>query len=253
MTTRKKAELEQSLVIADESIQTLIDAFNKVLEQYHWKEGRKPTLAEWEKLIVLAMEQGKDQMADDLDEQQVSSCKLRKKKIPKRKTTRRSRSSTSDGYKPGDLFAIPIIDKLYGYGKIVRGDQLGGELYVELYSIFSKRVLKIKEFEAKEAEPFLTCSIEWSPILSGQWKRVGTLPFDETNYQLPDFYGYVVTFFGNSRLYYISKGKANDPEAREYGVSEAEALSVRNPDGLFNHDQLVEWLYQEFLRVSSLS
>lgn len=253
MTSRKKTESEQPLVIADESIQTLIDAFNKVLEQYHWKEGRKPTLAEWEKLIVLAMEQGKDQIAEDLVEQQVSSCKLRKKKIPKRKTTSRRSRSVSDGYKPGDVYAIPIMDKLYGYGKIVWGKQPGSELYIELYSTFSKKILKISEFEKREAEPFITCCVEWSPILSGQWKKIGTLPFDEENYQLPDFYGYIVTFFGNSRLYYISRGKANDPDAREYGVSETEAFLVRNPDGIFNHEKVVEWLYQEFLRVSSLS
>jgi len=254
MTTKKKTEPEQPLVISDESVQTLIHAFNQVIEHYHWKAGRKPTLAEWEQLILLTMEQGKDEIADDLEGQQVSGCKLRKKKIPKRKgSSRNAKSATSSGWQPGDVFAIPVMDKLYGYGKIVRGSEPTGELYMEFYSVFSKKVLKAKEFQTNEAVPFLTLSVEWGPILSGQWKKVGTIPFDEETYQLPDFYGYTVTFFGNSRLYYISRGKANDPDAREYGVTELEAQATKNPDGTFDHEQVAEWLYQEFLRTSSLA
>jgi hypothetical protein len=132
---------------------------------------------------------------------------------------------------------------------IVRGSKPTEPVYLEYYSIFSKKRWTISEFKKKEKTVLWTACTEWSPILNGQWKKIGTVSFDEENYQLPDFYGYDETFFGNSKLYYISKGIANDRSARVYGVSKEEAEAVRNPDGIQTSARMEEWLYEAFLKT----
>jgi hypothetical protein len=240
MTTRKKRKAEEAeMVICPAAVQALTEAFLDATRIYEQEAGRKPTLEEMEILVRLALEGREEDVFSGTEGATVSECKLKwKKKI------------RTAGPKPGDVYAVPLLDgKVYGYVMIVRGTEPADELYLELLRLFSKKALTAAELKKKEREAFLTVCADWTPILTRAWKKVCTLPFDEKTYNLPDFYGYTVTFFGNSRLYYISRGKANNPDAREVGVTKEEAEAVRNPDGTHSAEQIADWLYEEFLKT----
>jgi hypothetical protein len=206
------------------------------------KIGRKPTLEEWQGIIHTAFALAGERVSDELAGMQVTECKLKVKKTSK---------SKSNQIQPGDIVAIPLLDgKLTGYGMIVRGRKPDEPWYLEYYDLFSKKAMAMATFKKKEKNRLFTLCTEPASILNGSWKKVGSLPFDESGYQLPDFYGYDITFFGNSKLYYISRGIANEPEAREYGVSREEAEAVRNPDGIHSREQVETWLYEVFLKMN---
>ncbi|KPC74746.1 hypothetical protein ADL26_09950 [Thermoactinomyces vulgaris] len=205
--------------------------------------GRTPTLEEWQGIMQVSLAIAGERASDELAGKQVTDCKIKVKKAPK--------SAKSDQIQPGDIVAIPLLDgKLTGYGMIVRGGKPDEPWYLEYYDLFSKRAMTLATFKKKEKKQIFTLCTEAAPILTGAWKRIGKMPFDEAAYQLPDFYGYDITFFGNSRLYYISRGAANSPDAREYGVSKEEAEAVRNPDGIHSRQQVESWLYEVFVSAN---
>jgi hypothetical protein len=241
MTTRRKRKTEEAeTVICPAAVQVLTGAFLDAARIYERETGRGPAPEEMEILIRLALEGREEDVFSGMEGTAVSDCKL--------KTKKKTRTA---GPKPGDVYAVPLLGgKVYGYVMIVKGTKPSDDLYLELLRLFSKKALTAAEMKKKkEREAFLTVCADWTPILSGMWKKVCSLPFDEKTYNLPDFYGYTVTFFGNSRLYYISRGKANDPDVREVGVTQEEAEAVRNPDGTHGAEQIADWLYQEFLKA----
>lgn len=222
--------------------QSLSEMFVTLANASIEKIGRKPTLEEWQGIIQTAFTLAGERVSDELTEVQVTDCKLK---------TKKAASSKSNQIKPGDIVAIPFLDgKLTGYGMIVKGKNPDELWYLEYYDLFSKRPMTITTFKKKEKTCIFTLCTEPSAIINGSWKRIGSVPFDESSYQLPDFYGYDVTFFGNSKLYYISRGAANQPDAREYGVSQQEAEAVGNPDGIHTREQVESWLYEAFLKTS---
>ncbi|WP_124727814.1 Imm26 family immunity protein [Staphylospora marina] len=242
MTTRTRRKKTDPLpVLIPSAVQMLSDAFVEAARICERETGKKPELEALEHYILAALCGREAEVLSDLGEERVSECKLKTKK-----------RTSSTGPCPGDVYAVPLLDgNMLGYVKIVKGRRPGEDLYVELLRMFSKKPLTAAGIKKRNPESFLTVCADWSPVLSGVWKKCGSLPFDEEAYQLPDFYGFTMTFFGNSRLYYISRGKANDPAAREEGVSREEAEAVGNPDGVFDHHRIAEWLYREFLTSQS--
>jgi hypothetical protein len=225
------------LLIGDEPLDILIDAFRKVADNYQSDVGRKPTVLELERLIQLSLDYQED-VVSSVEAFQISECRFKIKKAFKRIQ-----------WKPGDVFAIPLNKgEVYGYGMVVKGKKQIEDLYIEYYQLFTKKMLSITDFKKKEKPYLFTANTGFTYILSGLWKKIGTLPFDESRYRLPDFYGFDETFFSKEKIYYISKGVADDPDARIHNVSKEEAEAVKNPDGIIGTGIITEWLYEEYLK-----
>ncbi|SEN66050.1 immunity 26/phosphotriesterase HocA family protein [Lihuaxuella thermophila] len=228
----------EKILIGDEPLDILTDAFQQIANHYQTDVGRKPTILELEKLIELALE-GQEGYQADMGGFLISECKLKKKKKSKRIQ-----------WKPGDVFAIPLNEgEVYGYGMVVKGKSQTDDLYIEYYRLFTENVLSITEIKRKEKPYLFTANTGFTYILSGLWKKIGTLPFNEGEYQLPDFYGVDETPFSNKKVYYIVKGSSDDPDARVYGVSKAEAEAVKNPAGIIGTGIIAEWLYEEYIKT----
>jgi hypothetical protein len=239
MGEKKKSITKKHPTIAAEGeLRSLLQkSYVEAAKLYQSLTGRVPALEEWEHIVALGFQGIEDKVIADLNGYQITEGKLKKKKVTKQLE-----------WKPGDVVAIPLLEKkVYGYGMIVRGGKKDEDLYLEYYSLFSKKKWTLAEFKSKERTVLWTLCTDWAPLVEGAWKRVGHVAFDEKNYQMPDFYGFDETFFGNSKLYYISKGIANKRDARVYGVTREEAEAVKNPDGTHSGERIEEWLYEAFL------
>lgn len=74
--------------------------------------------------------------------------------------------------KPGDVFAIPLDTKLYGFGRLT--PQSG---FAEFFNITNDEILSIdvlRHFSTVEF-PFM---ITLKAIKTGQWKIIGNMPYD---------------------------------------------------------------------------
>lgn len=220
----------KTVLIGDEPLDVLMDALDSVSSNYEEALGRKPTVHELEQLIKSAVEGLEELYLSDTNEFVIADVKIKLKKTKKK------------NYKPGDIFAIPLNKgELYAYGKVVVGSStIKEDVYIEYYDLFSNQILSIKEFKQKQKEISFTLMSGISSILSGEWIKIGSVPFNRGEYKLPDFYGEI------DGKYFISKGISCDPEARVWGVSEKEALKAKNPDGLIGSHIIQEWLYQKY-------
>ncbi|MBA4542622.1 hypothetical protein H1164_06865 [Thermoactinomyces daqus] len=235
--SKSKSELHLNSAVEGELRTFLQKSFLEAAKLYQSLTGRIPSLEEWERMIALGFQGMEEKVIADLTGYQITEGKLKKKKLTKQAE-----------WRPGDVVAIPLLGKkVYGYGMIVRGGKQDEDLYLEYYSLFSKKKWTLTEFKNKEKTILWTLCTDRAPLATREWKRVGHVAFDEKSYQLPDFFGFDETFFGNSKLYYISKGIANNREARVYGVTREEAEAVKNPDGTQSAEQIEEWLYEAFL------
>ncbi|SEN51819.1 Imm26 family immunity protein [Lihuaxuella thermophila] len=220
------------LLIGDEPFDILIDAFQELSNVYLEDAGRKPTSEELGKLIALALDSMNFECLSDMEGFTLSECKIKKKKVKKIK------------YKPGDLFAIPLNDgEVYGYGMVCTGGKPMEDVYIEYYNIFTDNIISINQFKRLKKEVVFTLLSGVAGILDNEWKKIGSIPFDESKYQIPDFYDKM-----HGDVYYISKGAANNPDARIFPVTKEEALKVKNPDGLIGSGIIEEWLYEEYLK-----
>jgi hypothetical protein len=232
MVFSKETITHSTLNVNQDPREWLAETFLLLAAHFERWEGRKPTVAEVEKWIASALADREELIFSDATGVSVSECKLKTKKRPKKSM-----------WKPGDVYAIPLPDKKgFGYAMVVKGDGPTDELYLEYYRLFTKKPLEIAEFKKRDKKVFFTACTEPAALAGERWKKIGRVPFDESSYQLPDFYGYDETFFGASRLWYISRGAANNPAARVYGVSQEEAEAVINPDGLFEAEKIEGWL-----------
>ncbi|EEM49095.1 Imm26 family immunity protein [Bacillus cereus] len=227
------------LIISDESIDILMDAFQKIEKIYNEGPHRLPNLNELEIMLKNALEMQSDSFS--LEEQEVVDCKFKLKK-------RRKKS-----FKPGIVFAINLknINK-YGYGMLVKGQNVtrpyDGETYIEYFSLFTDEKIRISEFKnyyKNQKEVLFTVYTAWSGWLDGDWKIIGGLPmelFDPGEYNLPDF----VFENKDQGTYFVSRGRADGPLIDFEMVSEEEGKKIKNPSGIAGQYVIEDWLEEKY-------
>jgi hypothetical protein len=227
------------LIISDESIDILMDAFQGIEKIYNEGPRRLPHINELEIMLKNALEMQSDSFS--LEEQEVVDCKFKLKK-------RRKKS-----FKPGIVFAINLknINK-YGYGMLVKGQNdtrpYDGETYVEYFSLFTDEKIRISEFKnyyKNQKEVLFTAYTAWSGWLDGDWKIIGGLPmelFDPGEYNLPDF----VFENKNQGTYFVSRGRADGPLIDFEMVSEEEGKKIKNPSGIAGQYVIEDWLEEKY-------
>lgn len=227
------------LIISDESIDILMDAFQEIEKIYNEGPHRLPNINELEIMLKNALEMQSDIFS--LEEQEVVDCKFKLKK-------RRKKS-----FKPGIVFAINLknINK-YGYGMLVKGQNVtrpyDGETYIEYFSLFTDEKIRISEFKnyyKNQKEVLFTAYTAWSGWLDGDWKIIGGLPmelFDPGEYNLPDF----VFENKNQGTYFVSRGKADGPLIDFEMVSEEEGKKIKNPSGIAGQYVIEDWLEEKY-------
>jgi hypothetical protein len=222
------------LLLGDDPINILIDAFQKVCGAYLEDAVRKPTSQELAKTIVIALDSVYYDCLSDMEGFVISECKIKKKKAKK------------ISYRPGDVFAIPLNDEeMFGYGMVCTGGKLMEDVYIEYYTIFTDKIISIRQFKLFEKDHLFTALSGIAGIVDREWKKIGSIPFDTSRYKIPDFYGKM-----SNGKYYICKGTANNPNARVFGVTEEEALRIKNPVGLIGSGIIAEWMYEEYKKQS---
>ncbi|MFF2237549.1 Imm26 family immunity protein [Bacillus thuringiensis] len=227
------------LIISDESIDILMDAFQEIEKIYNEGPRRLPHINELEIMLKNALEMQSDSFS--LEEQEVVDCKFKLKK-------RRKKS-----FKPGIVFAINLknINK-YGYGMLVKGQNVtrpyDGETYVEYFSLFTDEKIRISEFKnyyKNQKEVLFTAYTAWSGWLDDDWKIIGGLPmelFDPGEYNLPDF----VFENKNQGTYFVSRGRADGPLIDFEMVSEEEGKKIKNPSGIAGQYVIEDWLEEKY-------
>ncbi|HDR8187338.1 Imm26 family immunity protein [Bacillus cereus] len=227
------------LIISDESIDILMDAFQEIEKIYNEGPHRLSNINELEIMLKNALEMQSDIFS--LEEQEVVDCKFKLKK-------RRKKS-----FKPGIVFAINLknINK-YGYGMLVKGQNVtrpyDGETYIEYFSLFTDEKIRISEFKnyyKNQKEVLFTAYTAWSGWLDGDWKIIGGLPmelFDPGEYNLPDF----VFENKDQGTYFVSRGRADGPLIDFEMVSEEEAKKIKNPSGIAGQYVIEDWLEEKY-------
>ncbi|HHT7151417.1 immunity 26/phosphotriesterase HocA family protein [Bacillus thuringiensis] len=227
------------LIISDESIDILMDAFQEIEKIYNEGPHRLPNINELEIMLKNALEMQSDSFS--LEEQEVVDCKFKLKK-------RRKKS-----FKPGIVFAINLknINK-YGYGMLVKGQNVtrpyDGETYIEYFSLFIDEKIRISEFKnyyKNQKEVLFTAYTAWSGWLDGDWKIIGGLPmelFDPGEYNLPDF----VFENKDQGTYFVSRGRADGPLIDFEMVSEEEGKKIKNPSGIAGQYVIEDWLEEKY-------
>ncbi|MEB9503484.1 Imm26 family immunity protein [Bacillus anthracis] len=225
------------LIINDEGIDILMDAFQEIEKIYNDGISRIPNINELEIMLKNALEMQRGSVS--LNAGEVVDCKFKLKK---------SRKKT---FKPGMVFAINLknINK-YGYGMLVKGQNVtrpyDGDTYVEYFSLFTDEKIRISEFKRyykNQKEVLFTAYTAWSGWLDGDWELIGGLPielFDPGDYNLPDF------VFENKGNYFVSRGRADGPLIDFEMVSEEEGRKIKNPSGIAGQYVIEDWLEEKY-------
>lgn len=222
---------DKVVVIGDEPLDILINAFEKVNKIYLEDLERNPTVSEIEALIKLSLE-GQEDIIFQLENNQVQDCVI---KLKKYKTIR---------YGPGDIFVIPLKGhNHFSYGRILKGSNADkSHLFVEYYNLFTKKPISISQFLNREKEVLFIADTGVYGIYNKIWIKIRKMHYDESNFVMPDFFGEI------DGKYYISKGANDDPESR-VPASKEEAEKVKNPDGLIGSGIIGEMLLEEFKKT----
>ena len=115
-------ETADGLTLGDGPLDELHRSLRDVAESYRNAVGRPPTVAELEHLLALVVDSLGEQEMDGLDGLSVSAVVMKTKKGKRRVAAA-----------VGDVFAIPLPDGTFGFGRILH-DDTRGELTVEFFS-----------------------------------------------------------------------------------------------------------------------
>lgn len=225
----------KSILINEEAIDILMIALDQITHIYEEDLIRKPTVHELEILIFRALEHMPDKYLLEMENNEVAETKIKVKKAKKKYTN----------FKPGDIIAIPLNErKIYAYGMITKGHYKADDLYIEYYDLFTPDIITLAEYKNKEKNLLFTIDGGNYGIISGNWKIIGSSSFDESSYQIPDFYG---TEGGSGSYFIIKSGMADDPNAY-LKVTQEEAEKVKNPFGSWGDIAIQELLSREYLK-----
>ncbi|HDX9631994.1 TPA: hypothetical protein ROY30_005772 [Bacillus cereus] len=237
MSFYEKEKQEKRLLISDDGIDILMDAFQEIEKLYNEGPSRLPSISELEVMLQSALAMQSESFL--LEEQEVVDCKFKLKKRRKK------------AYKPGMVFAIKLqeIDK-YAYGMLVKGQNVtrpyDEETYVEYFSLFTDKKLRISELKryyTNQKEVLFTAYTAWSGWMEGEWSIVGSVPetvFNPDVYKLPDF----VSEYDGS--YFLSRGNADIPLSDCERITEKEAKKIKNPSGIIGQYVIEDWLKEQY-------
>lgn len=115
-------ETEDGLTLGDGPLDELHRSVRDVAATYRNAVERPPTVAELQAVLALVLGSlGPDEVSG-LDELAISAVTLKTKKAPAKRK-----------YATGDVFAVPLDDGTFGFGRIVHADTYKGEVYVEFF------------------------------------------------------------------------------------------------------------------------
>lgn len=234
MTFREYMKNKETVVLSDDAIDLLSDTFLEIKEIYEEDLKRKPNAAEFEALILEALQFDLN-LLEQLEEREITDVNIKFKKKKK-----------SPNIEPGFVFSIPLKEiKKYAYGLIVKGKGLNDDIYIQYFDIFTDEILDIKTFnhQFKSFSVLFTINSGTYGIINKEWKTIGKLPrskFNPKEYKLPDF------VFYNGKEYFVSRGNANTPIVELDPISEEEGRKIKNPIGLIGSNNIVEMLINSY-------
>jgi hypothetical protein len=194
----KETAKGQEVELGDEPLDLVNETLAAFARVYSEELGRKPTLEEFRRTLLLTLGGDPGPFFADLETQVVGDVVFRRKKIPKRQP-----------FAVGDYFAIPVDGKFW-YGRILhRG---AGDHLVEIYHLETARLWTLQELLGQKPKVVLNKHVFGLPAFTRRrWRILGheDIPKD---FKYPAFYGGLVAH-GN---YIVWRGDAEyrEPKAR---------------------------------------
>src|SRR5262245_56015146 len=127
-TAAKKSPTDHTLLLDDRWYDAAYDALLQMARTSEREYGRKPTLEEFRRLLAVTLgANAKDYFADG-DTTAVTEVIFKTKKKPR-----------TQPYDEGDVFAIPLGDGQYAFGRILRLKRNHGVIMIEIFREISKK------------------------------------------------------------------------------------------------------------------
>jgi len=187
------------VVLGDEPIDVLYEAIATFSRSYLEDVGRKPTLEEFRRTILLPLGTDPGRYFADMESAVVGAVDFRLKKVAKRQT-----------FAVGDYFAIPLDGKFW-YGRLIHDSS---RHLVAIYDVESERLLNLPQLRARKRKVVLNKHVFSIPAFTrGRWKIIGheEMPKD---YPYPAYFGGMVAH-GN---YIIWRGGVETREPKQVAM-----------------------------------
>lgn len=164
---------DKKLIVGDEPLDFAYDMLEKIVHIYQEDVERKPTLEEVLMTVEMALRHHLDNYLSGCENKDLVRIQAKTRKQPKRQS-----------YNAGDIFAVPLEEFGYGFGKILQVET--PEILVGFFGVYSDQLLtpqQLKEY------PYI-CKIFCGDLglINWAWKIIGSAPLSVEETQVPDFY-----------------------------------------------------------------
>jgi hypothetical protein len=177
---------DESVVVADEVMDATYDYFERVTALYEEALKRKPSIAEVQAMLRLALSINGEKYIEDLpDTKQIDSVTLKLKARPKRQK-----------YQVGDFMAIPLSDGRYMFGRIINLED-GWDLVEVFAYVADNPRYRFEITQARRLVPPINVDPQ-EALGKGGWRIIHSEP----GYDAPDLreLEYVMGTPGNYKL-----------------------------------------------------
>lgn len=164
---------DKKLKVGDEPIDLAYDMLKKTVHIYQEDIKRKPTIEEVLMTVELALQHHLDDFLSGCENKELVKIQAKTKKQPKRQS-----------YNLGDIFAVPLEEFGYGFGKILRIKT--PELLVGFFGVYSDQLLTPQHL--KDFSYILKLFCGDLGIINREWKIIGYAPLSAEEIKVPDFY-----------------------------------------------------------------
>jgi hypothetical protein len=198
------------LVLGDEPIDLLSEAIAAFSRSYLEDVGRKPTLEEFRRTLLLPLGTDPGRYFADMEAAVVGEVAFRLKKVPQRQTVA-----------VGDYFAVPL-DGRFWYGRLIHDSS---RHLVAIYDVQTERLLTLPQLLARKRKVVLNKHVFSIPVFTrGRWKIIGHQDMPEV-YPYPAYFGGMVAH-GN---YIIWRGPVETREPKRVAMM-LEPASIFPPE-----------------------
>lgn len=164
---------EKKLIIGDEPLDLAHDLLSKITQSYQEDLDRKPLLEEVLMVVELAFRFHLDEYVSDCEDKELVAIRAKTKKRSKHQS-----------YKVGDIFAIPLKEFGYGFGKILQASP--PEILIGFFAVYSDQFLSSQELKKYPYVRKVFCGD--LGLINWEWKVISHAPLEPEETQVPDFY-----------------------------------------------------------------